>query len=189
MKGNLLYTVIYLVLIITFSYFYAAIVFNPKYILSIANRYGYGLVKSKDGKDEDYLDDNMSKVLLITTLFLVGLCLTNLIMLFFKIPSLVASFVGGMSLLLAVGVFSDIVKQLSFFKDKQDSGIKDWSICYIAFDEIEAKIKSEYLKAKGILALVEPLRFTWGMPIRTIVDQYRIYVPADRKEEARSSIS
>jgi hypothetical protein len=132
----------------------------------------------------------MSKVLIITALFLTVVALTpDLVMAFFKVPYLVASFFGGMSIAFAVGVFSDIIKQLGFFKDKRDSGTKDWNICYIAFDEVEAKIKSEFLKSKGISALVEPLRFTWGMPIRTMVDQYRIYVPADRKEEARNLIT
>jgi len=93
-----------------------------------------------------------------------------------------------MSIALAVGVFSDIIRQLEFFKNRQESGIKDWCICYIAFDEVEAKIKREHLKSKGISALVEPLRFSWGMPIRTIVDQYKIYVPTNKQQEARSLI-
>jgi preprotein translocase subunit SecY len=190
MRGHLLYTLTYIILIVIFTYLYAAIVFNPKYILSITSKYGYTLIKNKDNKDEDYLDDNMSKVLIITALFLTVVALTpDLVMAFFKVPYLVASFFGGMSIAFAVGVFSDIIKQLGFFKDKRDSGTKDWNICYIAFDEVEAKIKSEFLKSKGISALVEPLRFTWGMPIRTMVDQYRIYVPADRKEEARNLIT
>ena len=51
--------------------------------------------------------------------------------------------------------------------------------------KIEAKIKSEYLKGKRINALVEPLRFTWGMPIRTAIDQYRIYTPEKDVQKAR----
>ena len=109
-------------------------------------------------------------------------------MMILKIPYLVATLIGGAGIITAVGVFSDVIRQLEFYKDKKESAIKNWSICYVAFDEIEAKIKSEFLKSKDILALVEPLRFTWGMPIRTMVDQYRIYVPADTKEEARNLI-
>lgn len=190
MRGHLLYSLTYIVLIVIFTYLYAAIVFNPKYILSITSKYGYTLVKSKSGKEEDYLDDNISKVLIITALFLAVIALIpDLVMAFFRIPYLAASFFGGMGIAFAVGVFSDTIKQLGFFKDKQYSGTKDWNICYIAFDEVEAKIKSEYLKSKRIPALVEPLRFTWGMPVRTIVDQYRIYVSSDKKEEARNLIA
>jgi preprotein translocase subunit SecY len=188
-RGHLLYTVVYLALIAVFTYLYAAIVFNPKYILNIMGRYGYAPVKSKDGQEEDYLDENMRKVLIITALFFaVVVLIPDLVMVFFKVPHLVARFFGGIAIALAVGVFSDIIRQFGFFRDKQESGIKDWNICYIAFDEVEARIKSEHLKSKGIPALVEPLRFTWGMPIRTIVDQYRIYVPIDKRVEARSLI-
>jgi hypothetical protein len=150
---------------------------------------GYSLVK-KGKSDEDYLDNNMSKVLIITGLFLIGIAIIpDLAMVILKIPYLVAALLGGAGIITAVGVFSDVIRQFEFYKDKRESAIKEWGICYIAFDEIEAKIKSEYLKSNGILALVEQLRFTWGMPIRTIVDQYRIYVPADKKEEARNLIA
>jgi hypothetical protein len=56
----------------------------------------------------------------------------------------------------------------------------------MAFDEFEASIKAEFLKNKGIQVLIEPFRFTWGMPVRTIVDQYKIYVPSEKKDEARN---
>jgi len=62
------------------------------------------------------------------------------------------------------------------------------TVAYIAFDEIEAKVKSEYLKGNGINALVEPLRFTWGIPIRTAIDQYRIYTAARDVKKARRLI-
>lgn len=189
MRGHLLYTLVYLTLIIILVYLYALIVFSPKYVLDVANRYGYALVKNNNGKEEYCIKHNMLKVLIVAAIFLVVFALTpDLLMALFKVPYLVASSLGGMAIVLSVGVFSDIIKQLGFFRDKQDSEIKDWDICYVAFDEIEAKIKSEYLKGKGILALVEPLRFSWGMPIRTIVDQYRIYVPIGKKKEARRLI-
>jgi preprotein translocase subunit SecY len=189
MRGHFIYTVVYITLIVLFTYFYALLVVNSRYVLYITRKYGYMLVNRKDGKEEGYLDDNISKVLIITALFLVVIAfIPDLIMFCFKIPYFIASFFGGTGIALSVGVFSDIINQLRFFRDKEESGIKNWNICYIAFDEVEAKIKSEYLKGKGIPALVEPLRFTWKMPIRTIVDQYRIYVPVDRKEEARNLI-
>lgn len=188
MRGHLLYYLVYLILIVFFSYFYTAVVFNPKYVLHIASKYGYRL-KDGNGKDENYLDDNISKALITTIFFLATLALIpDIVMVSFRIPYLVAGLFGGTGIVLAVGVFSDIIRQIGFFKDKQESGIKDWNICYIAFDEVESKIKSEYLKSRGIPALIEPLRFTWGMPIRTMVDQYRIYVPAEKKQAARDLV-
>jgi hypothetical protein len=106
-------------------------------------------------------------------------------MMLLKIPYSPANLFSAGILLVIVGVFSDIISQIGFFKDKFESGIKEWAICYVAFDEIEATIKSNYLKDQGIPALVEPLRFTWGLPIRTIVDQYRLYVPVNKNKEAR----
>ncbi|MCU4138923.1 MAG: hypothetical protein MW689_000712 [Thermodesulfobacteria bacterium] len=61
-----------------------------------------------------------------------------------------------------VGVISDIIQQLEFFKDKESSGIKTWSICYIALGENEAEIKRAYLASQGIPSLIEPLRFSLG---------------------------
>lgn len=188
MRGHLIYGIAYVILIFVFTYLYAWIVFDSKYIYGIMNKYGYSLV-NKDKSEEEYLDNNMSKVLIITGLFLIGIAIMpGLAMLILKIPYLIATLIGGAGIITSVGVFSDVIRQLEFYKDKKESAIKNWSICYVAFDEIEAKIKSQYLKSKGILTLVEPLRFTWGMPIRTMVDQYRIYVPTEKREEARKLI-
>lgn len=188
MRDSVIYSITYVILIFVFTYLYAWIVFSQKYIHGLMNKFGYS-VAGTDNSAEDYLDNNMSKVLIITGLFLSGVTLVpDLVMYLLKIPYLAATLIGGSGVMMAVGVFSDIVNQLVFFKNKKDSGIKEWTICYVAFDEIEARIKSEFLKNKGIPALVEPLRFSWGMPIRTMVDQYRIYTPIAKQEEARSLI-
>ncbi|MDD5730008.1 MAG: hypothetical protein PHN57_02650 [Candidatus Omnitrophica bacterium] len=185
MRGNLLYFLAYFILIAVFTYLYAAIIFSPKYILNTAAKYGYKLVKNNGRSEEEYLDLGMLKVLIMSALFLIGIaCIPDITAVFFRIPYLVAGFLGGTAIALAVGVFSDIIRQLEFFRDKDISGIKNWKICYTAFDEIEAGLKSAFLNNKGVPALVEPLRFSWGMPERTMVDQYRIYVPEERKGEA-----
>ena len=91
--------------------------------------------------------------------------------------------------MLIVGVIFDLTKQLEFYKAILDSGLDNWTVCYVASDEIEAEIKKSYLESKGIAALIEPLRFTWGLPIRTVVDQYRIYVAQEKKDQARELIA
>lgn len=188
MRGHIIYTVTYAVLIFIFTYLYAWIVFSSKYIHSLVSKYNYSLVE-KYKSDADYLDNHMSKVLIITALFLTGIAvIPDLTMSLLKIPYLMTTLIGGAGVITAVGVFSDILNQLVFFKNKKDSGIKEWTISYVAFDEIEARIKCEFLKNKGIPALVEPLRFTWGLPIRTMVDQYRIYTPINKQEEARNLV-
>lgn len=188
-RGTILYTFISAAFIVVFTYLYTLIVFNPRYLNGLMNKYGFSLVTINDKTPEDHLDNCMSKVLIVTALVLLAVnIIPNLAMEFLKMPYWIASLFRGTTVLLGVGVFSDILHQTEFFRSKSDSGIKDWEICYITFDEFESKIKCEYLKSKGIYALVEPLRFTWGMPIRTVVDQYRIYVPSDKREEARKVI-
>ena len=185
-KNIIITAVLSAVLIIVFTYIYATIVFNPKYLSELANKYGYSVVTDKNKKVEDYLDSNMSKVLIITALTLLAInIIPGLVAEATKLPYWIPSLFTGIALLVVVGVFSDIISQAEFFKTQSGSGIENWAICYTALDEFEAKIKMEFLREKGVQALVEPLRFTWGMPVRTMVDQYRIYVPSDKREIAR----
>ena len=184
-KYNLILTIL-LIFVFTFSYIY--LVFDSKHVRSLLDRHGYSFTDAQ--KDpEGYLDANLSRVLLVTSAILIVMevipeILKSRYQVLFQFHGLYsASFI-----LVGVGVFSDLIQQVRFLKMKKESGIKEWGICYIAFDEIEATIKSEFLKSRQIKALVEPLRFTWGMPIRTAMDQYRIYVPSAKKDEARGLI-
>ncbi len=180
---------IYAILILTFTYLYALLIFDSRYVAELAQRYGYSLVEAQGNTVASHLRADLLKLLAITGLFLVGgAVVPDLIKSFLKAPPRMARLIGGVEVFVVIGVLLDIVKQLVFLKNKQESGLTDWAVCYTAFDDIEATIKSEYLKSRGIPVLVEPLRFTWGMPMRTIVDQYRIYVPLGRAEEARKSI-
>lgn len=172
------------IFIFIFTYLYALIVFNPNNICNLVNRYGYSL-----NKGENDIKREMRKVLIATFLLLIGVYLIPaLIIKIFCISSSVKILLSVSGILIAVGVFLDIINQLEFFKKRNESGIKDWAVCYTALDEIEAEVKTNYLRNKEILSFIEPLRFTWGMPIRTIVDQYRIYVPINKKNVARGLI-
>ena len=155
------------------AYLYGTIIRSPKRTEEMAERYGY-VFPSEDFKKES------AKTLLVTGLVLILISnLPGLIRRFVLNSKTVSFAVGGTGVLFLVGVFFDLMKQLEFLKKKKESGIKNWAVCYVAPDEIEAQIKTGYLGGKGIPALVEPLRFTWGMPIRTAVDQYRIYTPIE----------
>lgn len=178
------------ILIFVFTYVYALIVFKPKYIQNLLKTYGVTVIGEDNRFIDRFLKYNLKKVLVFTGLFLIGVMfLPDLITHLLKIPSYAIVGLFDWAVLIPfVGVISDIIQQLEFFKDKESSGIKTWSICYIALGENEAEIKKAYLTSQGIPSLVEPLRFSWGMPIRTIVDQYRIYVPKDKKKIARNLI-
>jgi len=177
------------ILVFVLTYVYALIVFKPKYIQNLLKTYGVTVIEEDSRFIDRFLKYNLKKVLIFTGLFLIGIMfIPDLITHLLKMPSYaIVSLFDWAVLIPFVGVISDIIQQLEFFKDKESSG-KTWSICYIALGENEANIKKAYLISQGIPSLVEPLRFSWGMPIRTIVDQYRIYVPKDKKEMARNLI-
>lgn len=170
------------VLTVLFCYLYGAIVLSPKRTNQLAGQYGY-LFSAEAFKKEAL------KILLLTALVLVVVFYQPGLVRRFILNSRSVSFaVGGTGVLLLVGVFFDLLKQLEFLKRKRESGIPDWKLCYTAMDEMEAALKAGFLGEKGIPALVEPLRFTWGMPIRTAVDQYRIYTPIENCHSGRELI-
>ena len=187
---HFLIPIIKCVLIFVLTYVYALIVFKPKYIQNLLKTYGVTVIEEDNRFIERFLKYNLKKVLVFTGLFLIGaMFLPDLITYLLKIPSYaIVSLFDWAVFIPFVGVISDIIQQLEFFKDKESSGIKTWSICYIALGENEAEIKRAYLASQGIPSLIEPLRFSWGMPVRTVVDQYRIYVPKNKKEIARNLI-
>lgn len=189
-RSSVAFNVIYAVLILTFTYLYALLVFKPRYFIDLVQKYGYTVSKTDGDTTTSYLRSQFFKLLVVTGLFLTGIAiLPDLVMAFLRVPPRVASVIGGAELLVVVGVLSDVLRQLTFLKEKRASGLGNLDVCYTAFDEIEATIKADHLRQCGIPALIEPLRYTWGMPIRTIVDQYRIYTPANKRDEARSLIA
>ena len=193
-RGNITHFILQGVLLFFCTYVYASIIFKPAYIQNLLQRFNFSF-KSTEGKQPtQYLDNQLSKILIITAILLF-LCLhmstflRNLLSVETSSGTVVGFMsVAGITLLVLAGVFFDILCQLEFFYQKSKASSKSLTVAYIAFDEIEAKIKSEYLKGKGINALVEPLRFTWGIPIRTAIDQYRIYTPARDVKKARKLI-
>jgi len=129
-----------------------------------------------------------NKVAFFIGLFLLILAVfPDSIMAFFQVPYMVASIFGGASLLIVVGVLYDIQEQIQakLEMESADSHIT----CDIAFDEIEATIKKGFLEANGIKCIVEPLRFTWGLPIRTAVDEYRLNVSESNSKTAKDLLT
>lgn len=170
------------VIILLATYAYGAIVFNPRYVCGLAERYGYSV-------SAELLKRQLGKLLLMTGLFLAAVAqLPMLLGQFFAFPYLISFALGGTGVIVTAGVFCDFLAQIEFFRKRKQSGIKDWSIGHTVSGEFEATIKSSYLSSKKIPALVEPLRFTWGIPIGTAVDQYRIYVPSEKAEQARELV-
>ena len=84
-----------------------------------------------------------------------------------------------------VGVIIDIKRQVRVCGQMQKSDVRDWLLCYTSIGEIEANIKKAFLESKGIPAIVKPYQFTWGLPIRTAIDKFEVYVRALDADLAR----
>lgn len=113
-RGHLLYTIVYGILIVFFCYFYTAIVFNPVDISQNLKKYGGFIPGVRPGASTtEYLEYVMTRITLAGALFIAFIAIfPDFIMAWLKIPYLVASFFGGTAILIVVGVMLDTIKQL-----------------------------------------------------------------------------
>lgn len=113
-RGHWVYTLIYILLIIFFCYFYNAIVFNPIDISENMKKHGGFIPGIRPGKPTaDYLYYVMNRITLAGAMFIAVIAvLPDFIMYLHKIPYLVASFFGGTGILIVVGVMLDTIKQI-----------------------------------------------------------------------------
>ncbi|TRZ95151.1 preprotein translocase subunit SecY [bacterium] len=113
-RGHLLYTVVYALLIIFFCYFYTAIVFNPNDLAENMKKYGGFIPGIRPGTSTaEYLDFIMTRITLAGAIFIAFIAIfPDFIMAWLKIPYLVASFFGGTGILIIVGVMLDTIKQI-----------------------------------------------------------------------------
>jgi preprotein translocase subunit SecY len=113
-RGHILYTIIYALLIIFFCYFYTAIVFNPNDLSENMKKYGGFIPGIRPGTPTaEFLEYVMTRITLAGAMFIVIIAiLPDAIMAGLKVPYLIASFAGGTSILITVGVLLDTLKQI-----------------------------------------------------------------------------
>jgi len=113
-RGHVLYTVVYALLIIFFCYFYTAIVFNPLDLSENMKKYGGFIPGIRPGTPTaEFLDYVMTRVTLAGAIFISIIAIfPDFIMATLKVPYLVASFFGGTGILIIVGVMLDTIKQI-----------------------------------------------------------------------------
>jgi len=113
-RGHLLYTIVYALLIIFFCYFYTAIVFNPIELSENMKKYGGFIPGIRPGASTaEHLDFIMTRITLAGAIFIAFIAIfPDFIMAWLKIPYLVASFFGGTGILIIVGVMLDTIKQI-----------------------------------------------------------------------------
>ena len=112
--GTYSYMLMYGALIIAFSYFWVSNMFNPVQIADNLKKEGAYVPGIRPGKPTcDYLDDLMTVITFAGAIFLCGLSVFPMLLtMWLKIPYAVASFFGGTSLLIIVGVTIDTLSQM-----------------------------------------------------------------------------
>ena len=112
--GSYSYMLMYGALILAFSYFWVSNMFNPVQIADNLKKEGAYVPGIRPGKPTcDYLDDLMTLITFAGAIFLCGLSVFPMLLtMWLKIPYAVASFFGGTSLLIIVGVTIDTLSQM-----------------------------------------------------------------------------
>ncbi len=108
--GNLIYDVVYAILIIFFAYFYTSVVFNPQDVANNMKRYGGFVPGIRPGqKTAEYLDTVLSRITLPGGLFLAFIALLPWwLMRRLNVPF----YFGGTTYLIIVGVALDTIQQI-----------------------------------------------------------------------------
>jgi preprotein translocase subunit SecY len=108
--GRLFYTLLYMGLIVFFTYFYTAIVFNPIDLADNMKKYGGFIPGVRPGKKTaEYIDHVLTRITLPGALFLALISvLPDMLIRWFNVPF----YFGGTSLLIVVGVALDTVRQM-----------------------------------------------------------------------------
>ncbi|HWO88118.1 MAG TPA: SecY family transport protein, partial [Gemmatimonadales bacterium] len=108
--GTFVYYASYTVLIVFFTYFYTAIVFNPVDLAENLKKQGGFIPGVKPGsKTAEYIDHVLSRITLPGSLFLTAVAILPFVL--FDALNVPFQF-GGTSLLIVVGVALDTVQQL-----------------------------------------------------------------------------
>ncbi len=114
---SFVYATVYGLMIIFFTYFYTAIVFNPKDIADNMKKQGGFIPGIRPGKQTaEYIDGVLTKITLPGSIFLALVAILPTFMInIFGLTSSFASFFGGTSLLIIVGVALDTLQQIESY--------------------------------------------------------------------------
>ncbi len=121
------YNLVLALLIIVFTYFYTAIMINPKKMADDLKRNG-GFVPGVRPGDETahFIDDLVSKITLPGSIFLALIAILPAIAVQFGVGDAFALFFGGTSLLIMVGVVLDTLQQIeSYLLNRHYDGLME----------------------------------------------------------------
>lgn len=110
---SLLYNVVYVILVIAFTYFYTAITLNPHQMAEDMKRNNGFIPGIKPGKDTaEYIDTVMSRITLPGSLFIAFIAIMPALAGLLNVQQAFSQFFGGTSLLILVGVVMDSLQQI-----------------------------------------------------------------------------
>ena len=113
---SLLYNIIYVTLIIAFTYFYTAITLTPTQMAEDMKRNNGFIPGIKPGKDTaDYIDTVMSRLTLPGSLFIAFIAVMPALAGLLNVQQGFSQFFGGTSLLILVGVVIDTLQQIESY--------------------------------------------------------------------------
>jgi preprotein translocase subunit SecY len=112
--GSTLYMVLFVSLIIFFTYFWTATQFRPDQIASDMKKNGAFIPGIRQGKPtQEYLESTMNKVTFLGAIFLALIAiLPTMVGRLLGVPQAISYFFGGTALLILVGVVLDTMKQI-----------------------------------------------------------------------------
>jgi preprotein translocase subunit SecY len=107
------YSVIYALMIVFFTYFYTAIAFNPKDVADNMKKQGGFIPGIRPGKQtSEFIDNILTKITLPGSIFLAIIAILPAFVSGFDVSGQFAQFFGGTSLLIIVGVALDTLQQI-----------------------------------------------------------------------------
>jgi len=113
MPGRLLYSLLFVIMIFFFCFFYTAIQFNPVKIAEEMKRHGGYIPGIRPGKKTaEYVNGVLSRLTFGGAIYLAAVCiLPSILLVAFNVPF----YFGGTALLIVVGVGLDLVNQIEAF--------------------------------------------------------------------------
>ncbi|MBI4568457.1 MAG: preprotein translocase subunit SecY [Planctomycetes bacterium] len=114
LPGSLVYTLVYMVSVFFFAFFWNQLVFNPDEMSRQLKEYGAFIPGVRPGrKTAEYLKNIMVRITLVGAIFLCFIALfPHTVADWMQMDFSLASFLGGTSLLILVGVALDVVQKV-----------------------------------------------------------------------------